>query len=326
MPLKDNLQDNATTWFGIPLNPLGGIPVYDFVAGKDEDYELPRSMVQARLTGLQRQIACYMIMSLIFVRNTVVAINVLKCQPKSFSGWCCLMASLFGICMGMMDLVAVIMTSLNCRQIVWFIILVYNCSIMFNTIILLHKAYLALLRRRWVLFVGAFFIILQLLFAFISVQKSPITIEAYNGCVINYTVPTITTWIVSVLPVNMLLSGIFSYIAYRQYRLFGSTAWKKLAEDGIQTMCVVILCNILCGIVIVFKLFGNFSELFFMIDWVVTSTILANHCDFVCRTVKSLSTASGESKSVATTNMDIKENTTIYPSHAFDTTNYTLSY
>jgi hypothetical protein len=70
-----------------------------------------------------------------------------------------------------------------------------------------------------------------------------------------------------VVPLNVLFSTIFSHVAYKQYRLFGSDAWRRLAKDGIQTMCLVTACNIICGLIMIFEIGGDFSQLSVAVDW-----------------------------------------------------------
>ncbi|KAI9596869.1 hypothetical protein BDF19DRAFT_324654 [Syncephalis fuscata] len=95
---------------------------------------------------------------------------------------------------------------------------------------------------------------------------SPMTIKEYGGCVFNYTDAQSYSWLATVLPVNAFFSAIFSYVVYKQYKTFGLDAWRRLAGDGIQTMCLVILCNIVCGVLLICRAFGEFSDLFFIID------------------------------------------------------------
>ncbi|KAI9597775.1 hypothetical protein BDF19DRAFT_420660 [Syncephalis fuscata] len=80
-------------------------------------------------------------------------------------------------------------------------------------------------------------------------------------------------------PSQVMLSSIFSYVSYQQYKVFGSKAWKRLARDGILLMCSAILCKMTCGMIIVSNAFGDVSELFVILDWVISATILVHHCN-----------------------------------------------
>ncbi|KAI9596857.1 hypothetical protein BDF19DRAFT_324496 [Syncephalis fuscata] len=319
-------MENTTSLLGIPLHPLGEICIYDFASGQQENYELSRAEVQARVTGLHRQIVSYLIVSFMFVPNITKAIKVLMCQPKNLSGWCCFITSLMGASIGVVTALTMLLNHINCRHACWCLILSICIAMMFNSIILLHKAYLALLQQYWVLFIGSFCTLLQLLFMLAALRFIPITIEAYGGCIANYSPILVYTWIAAALPVNAFFSFIFCYVAYNQYKSYGSSSWKKLTEEGIQAICLVTLCNIVCGIFIAFELFGKFSEMFFVIDWLFTSTVLANDCESRYKTAKKLKEASDRCKECNNTQMDIKETITTYHDRFRGTTNFTSFY
>ncbi|KAI9598585.1 hypothetical protein BDF19DRAFT_430777 [Syncephalis fuscata] len=88
-----------------------------------------------------------------------------------------------------------------------------------------------------------------------------------DGCVIHYPPFLPWYWFLAATPINTFFSAIFSRVAYQQYCVFGSEAWKHLARDGIQTMCLVTFCNVACAICILVEVVGKLSELFFVADW-----------------------------------------------------------
>ncbi|KAI8048200.1 hypothetical protein BDF22DRAFT_703934 [Syncephalis plumigaleata] len=49
-------------------------------------------------------------------------------------------------------------------------------------------------------------------------------------------------------------------------------------REGIQTMCFVLLCNLVSIAIIVFSSNTVNKDVFIVVDWVVVTTILANHC------------------------------------------------
>ncbi|KAI9596858.1 hypothetical protein BDF19DRAFT_324501 [Syncephalis fuscata] len=260
-------NENVTNWLGTTRVPLGEISIYDFVSGKYEEHELSRAEVQIRFTAIQRQIAVYISLSAIFMHNFYVIVNILRSQPKNISVWCCLFVALLGsgyvIPISMLALV----NSMSCRQICWYGIITVCLSAIFNGIILLHKAYLASLRRLWVAVIGMIFVLLQVGFMVVAIVITPVTIDPQYACAVEYSSLMMYAWIGTVLPVNVFFSAIFSYVTYTQYKTFGSDAWRRLAEDGIQTMCLVLLCNVICGCFIAFRAFGSGSDIFFIIDW-----------------------------------------------------------
>jgi hypothetical protein len=74
-------------------------------------------------------------------------------------------------------------------------------------------------------------------------------------------------WFGAVGSVNLLFSAIFCWVTYKQYRQFGSDAWRKLAHDGIQTMCMVTVCNIISYCIILVDTGGSFADILFPLDW-----------------------------------------------------------
>ncbi|KAI8049630.1 hypothetical protein BDF22DRAFT_697884, partial [Syncephalis plumigaleata] len=49
-------------------------------------------------------------------------------------------------------------------------------------------------------------------------------------------------------------------------------------HEGIQTMCFVLLCNLASITMVVFTTDTVNKDVFIVVDWVVVTTILANHC------------------------------------------------
>ena len=74
-------------------------------------------------------------------------------------------------------------------------------------------------------------------------------------------------WFGAAMPINVLFSSVFSHVAYKQYRIFGSDTWKRLTRDGIQTMCLVVACNVICVLILLFEIGGDLSEVSYAVDW-----------------------------------------------------------
>ncbi|KAI9592344.1 hypothetical protein BDF19DRAFT_218782 [Syncephalis fuscata] len=266
---------NATQFLGVPLHPLGEMPIVDFVLEDPTNITL----VRERMVGLKHQLVFGMIFGFLFIRNFNLAIRMVVSRPGIMSGWLCLVPCLTGITW------SVFITSANlysngppCRMAAWCAALGVTISTVCNSSIMLQKAYLVTLRQRWVVVAGIFFILPQLSIIFIVITLCPITVEAKAGCAFSY--PTFVPWLWLVIstPINSFFSAIFCYVTYKQYCAFGSDAWRKLTKDGVKTMCLAILCNITCGTVVIISASGDFSEMFFFIDWLLISLLLTNHC------------------------------------------------
>ncbi|RKP26738.1 hypothetical protein SYNPS1DRAFT_27585 [Syncephalis pseudoplumigaleata] len=267
-------EEGAPRVLGIPLHPSGERNILDYVlVGSDEIQH-----VRMRMQGLYRQLVLNILISAVFLFNFNRAIRMMRTRWKTLPSWCCLLPSLCGVLIGILAVASLFPPSISCRTAAWYVGFAVTFSLMCNSVIVLQKAYLALCRPRWVLVVGVLFMLPQLGFMYVSWLVSPVTLEEDSGCTIHYPHFLPFYWFGSTMPLNILFSGIFSYIAYKQYQSFGSEAWMRMARDGIQTMCLVVLCNIMCATVLVFHVGGHLSNMFFAIDYMITTTILVHHC------------------------------------------------
>ncbi|KAI9593035.1 hypothetical protein BDF19DRAFT_498023 [Syncephalis fuscata] len=105
------------------------------------------------------------------------------------------------------------------------------------------------------------------------------TIETKVGCVDYHPKLFLWYWFSVSMPDNILLSALFSRIALKQYRMFGSDMWKRLARDGLQIMSMTVLCNTICYAFIAFRIGGDNAELLFVVDWMIIATLLAKRCE-----------------------------------------------
>jgi hypothetical protein len=46
-----------------------------------------------------------------------------------------------------------------------------------------------------------------------------------------------------------------------------------MARDDMQTMCLVIVCNLVCACGMLFEIGGKSSEMFFLVDWYIDNDI-----------------------------------------------------
>jgi hypothetical protein len=250
--------------FNIPIASSGEVSLIHFVMDTPGDN---RKLLQARLTGIQYQLALNFSASLVFGYNLIIILKVLYLKSDNISIWLCMVPNLLGTLHGAVSSVSFAVGDVNCRSMVWLAICAMNISAMCSSGIILQKAYLALCRQWWILIIGVLLILPQLSFTYFAIWKSPITLEEYEGCVINYPEYIPWYWFGLIIPTNFFFSGIFSYVTYKQYVIYGSDAWRRLTREGIQIMCFVIMCNIVCGTCIFLKIGGNSTIFFFMVDW-----------------------------------------------------------
>jgi hypothetical protein len=136
-----------------------------------------------------------------------------------------------------------------------------------NHIILLQKAYLVLYRQKWILIVSGILVLPQLSYGFLVNFEAFFTMEVDGFCGMHYPSYLPYYWFGVVGSINILFSVVFCRVAYTQYCQFGSDTWRCLARDGIQTMCMVTICNIMSCYLILADAGGNFADILFLIDW-----------------------------------------------------------
>ncbi|KAI8050472.1 hypothetical protein BDF22DRAFT_695126 [Syncephalis plumigaleata] len=265
---------NAPKSWGIPVHESGETYLPDFILEHSDDL----ATTQRRLWRIYFQLMFNLAAGFAFSINMKMAAGMLRYRWNTLSAWCCFIPSLFGFLLAVFYSLALFSAYFNCRKMIWYIGLGITVSIFCSSAILLQKAYLVLFRRRSILVVGGLFMLPQLSFFAIVMFFCAVTLDDVTGCVIHYPRFLPWYWLAASAPINVFFSAIFSYVAYKQYRQHGSDAWRRLARDGIQTMCLVVLCNIICASCIILKVGGNYSEFFFLADWSITSTVLVHHC------------------------------------------------
>ncbi|KAI9592259.1 hypothetical protein BDF19DRAFT_452344 [Syncephalis fuscata] len=270
---------DAKTFWGIPLHPLGEMNIFDFYMQTPNDLQEQRH----RLVGSKFQIVFTIMMLSIVFNNFVISVKMVVERPRILAPWCCLIPAFLGILTGLLIIMVQLGIFFTCRYVLWAIVfgitVVYTC----NGLIVLQKTYLILCRQKWVLYVGIPSILLQMPYPFLSIFYTYITLEAETGCVAHYSSFLMWYWFSITIPLNVIFSIIFCRIAFQQYRTYGSDAWKRLARDGIQAMCLAVFCNIFCYFCIEFQVGGVNADLLFPGDWVIVSTILTHHCQNIRR-------------------------------------------
>lgn len=253
---------NATKLWGIPLHPLGEMNMIDYYVMEEHSGEHYNSLNGARL-----QILSGMVIAYVTIRNIVICAKMVKARPRALAPWCCLIT--FSI--GGMTLVTFLLVELGyyftCRHLIWLICFGISTANFVNSMVLLQKVYLILSRRKCVLYISILPMLSQFSYVFIMVFTSFVKIEPAVGCSIHYPYYTIWIWFSISLPLNLMFSVIFSYVVVRQYRQYGSSAWKHLARDGIQAMCSAALCNVICCTLVTTQIVGSLSDLLLVADW-----------------------------------------------------------
>ncbi|KAI9592467.1 hypothetical protein BDF19DRAFT_467922 [Syncephalis fuscata] len=275
-------EKNATHLWGIPLHPLGEMDAMDYILQTPDDI----NEIRHRLFGFYAQLVPNMFILYMFSVNLVHASKLVIHRPRAVSSWLCTIPALLGVIFGLFMAFSLFSVGINCRIFAWYANVCLLTAAICNSAIMLQKAYLVQCRQRWVLIVGFGLMLPQTGYIYYSWATTIMTLDPALGCVFNYPTFLPYYWFGTELPLNILFSCIFIRVAYQQYRTFGSEAWKRLAHDGVQTMIWAVLCNVICITMIVLEVGKQFSQLFFVVNWLVISKVLIYHCQSMRQTSK----------------------------------------
>ncbi|KAI9592987.1 hypothetical protein BDF19DRAFT_450051 [Syncephalis fuscata] len=236
-------------WGFIDLNPKGEVSTWEFLLQHTN-----------REDAQQRAFSCYIqgfintIFLVVFVRNTWHASKLIYYKHTSSASWCCFLQAFMGLIVEGINVLAILPGAVPCRLTIWMSSLGMVVSSICVSICLLIRAYIIADRSR--------------------VLLVPSTNTVEFACIVTF--PSYFPWYRFVLDItiNCIFSIIFLRVIIAQYRKVGSDCWKKLKVDGVVYLFGVVLSNIFCAIVTAFKLAGDLSEMTFLFDWVLTSSLL----------------------------------------------------
>ncbi|RKP04885.1 hypothetical protein THASP1DRAFT_33298 [Thamnocephalis sphaerospora] len=271
--LETGWEDNATYHWGIPLHPLGELNTIEYVMEAQGD--LPE--MRARTRGALMQLSVNVVANYVFFRNMIISAKMLHRRPHVLATWCCLIQALAGIAYTIFALTLTMPGGPSCRVTLWNIGIGLAISPICVSIVLLQKAYIVHNRNRWLLIIGSVLILPQPLVTYYA-WSSPAVMVPITACLSYY--PRYFPWVkfATDAPINTVFSLAFLIVVYRQYRQFGSGAWARLVRNGIQTMCLIVLSNFICMLCAALEVLGLFSEMFIVLDWILTSLLLVHHC------------------------------------------------
>ncbi|RKP06939.1 hypothetical protein THASP1DRAFT_31247 [Thamnocephalis sphaerospora] len=271
--LEAGWEKNATYQWGIPLHPLGELNTIEYVMSAQGD--IPE--MRERTRGALMQLFVNIVANYVFFRNLIISTRMLRRRFNVLATWCCLLQALAGIVYTLFALALTMPGGPSCRVTLWNIGVGLAISPICVSIVLLQKAYVVHNRNRWLLIIGAILILPQPLVTYFA-WASPAVMVPVTACLSYY--PSYFPWVkfATDAPINAVFSTAFLLVVYRQYRQFGSGAWARLVRNGIQTMCLVVLSNFVCMLCAALEVLGLFSEMFIVLDWILTSLLLVHHC------------------------------------------------
>ncbi|RKP06940.1 hypothetical protein THASP1DRAFT_24823 [Thamnocephalis sphaerospora] len=271
--LEAGWEKNATYQWGIPLHPLGELNTIEYVMSAQGD--IPEMRVRAR--GVFTQLSVNIIANYVFFRNLIISAKMLYRRPHILATWCCLIQALAGVTYTIFALTLTMPGGPSCRVTLWIVGVGLAISPICVSIVLLQKAYIVHARNRHLLIIGSILILPQPFVTYFA-WASPATMVPSISCLSYY--PSYAPWVkfATDAPINAASSVAFLIVVYRQYRQYGSGAWARLVRNGIQTMCLIVLSNLLCMLCAALEVLGLFSEMFIIMDWILTSLLLVHHC------------------------------------------------
>ncbi|KAI8050223.1 hypothetical protein BDF22DRAFT_143354 [Syncephalis plumigaleata] len=289
MPIIDPADPRETSWIkdarrvvGLPLHPSGEMSVLDFYMDSSSIADQ-----RGKLYGSRLQLVSNVMMSCIIVRNFFVAAKMVIKRPRVLAPWCCMTTALLGSITAFVSILMQLGLVFNCRDTVWTIGFGMSIANFSNGLIVLQKAYLVLYRKKWIIYVSIPLMLMQVCYIVFIMLNCYATLDPDYGCIIHYPYFIIWYWFASTVPLNVIFSSIFCYVSYKQYKLYGSDAWKRLAKEGIQTMCLAVFCNVGCCTAIALQIGGTNADLFFPLDWMIVNIILLRHCQNMSRNTSS---------------------------------------
>jgi hypothetical protein len=244
-----------------PLGDLNAIEYLMSADGSKEEY-------QRRSVGVHLQVISIMAMLFIFLYNGYRSILMTIRRSHKVSSWCCLVNTLTGVCYVTGAALAHHMPyGPSCHTVVWAAIIGMTIATMSMNTLLLERAYLAHQRNLLLLIFGILLILPAPTFIYRAWFEVTATFSPTSGCYAKYPPSFPTFRLLIDLPPNLVFTGAFLMVIYQQYKRFGDRCWKRLARNGVVTMLLVALSNLICMLCNVFNVLGEMSDVLFIVDW-----------------------------------------------------------
>ncbi|KAI9592819.1 hypothetical protein BDF19DRAFT_467656 [Syncephalis fuscata] len=235
--------------------------------------------IQARSIGVHIQLVICVVLIWAFARNVYrVSSNLLKSNVK-LASWCCLASSLSGlISFGIVSILHHLPGGPSCRALIACCTLGMALSNFAINAILLERAYIVRQRSRWILVIGIILNAIQLItYGLIFFVELKYEYRPSVGCYVKFPLyGPYTRFLVDTPPV-LVPSIVFIMSIYQQFRRFKSGCWRRLMKNGIITMMLVIISNLLFAVLLITDVLDDLSMVLYPFDWIITSTILVEN-------------------------------------------------
>ncbi|KAI9594903.1 hypothetical protein BDF19DRAFT_442756 [Syncephalis fuscata] len=285
-------------------DPIAQLNAFEYLSDSGGDIH----SIQQRSKGVHTQLAIIVMLLVVFLRNTFCTIKLLVKDATKTSHWFCFITAVVGVFfLGCIALPHHLPGGPSCNIVIWSAISGMSISTMSINSVLLERAYLANQRNKWLLAAGVLLILpAPMLLLVMWLHVTP-TYSPASGCYITF--PPIFPYFRLLIdaPPNLVFSAAFSLVIYRQYKKFGDRCWKQLAKEGISTMLLVILSNVICMICNIFSVFGESTDILFIVDWWVTSTLLVESTRRMESSRQRATGSGGSSSSTALRSTDVRQ-------------------
>ncbi|KAI8055191.1 hypothetical protein BDF22DRAFT_675820 [Syncephalis plumigaleata] len=271
-------KKNATTLGNILLYPIGEMNANEYLMSSRDADE-----TRERMYGVQLHTVLILMVAILSIDNIMKSIKLIRRNRKAFTGWCCLLMSIFSFNHAVLFVAFIFPNGVSCRKLLWNAMIGYVISLECSNLLLLYKAYCVVQRKYLIVLFGVLITLFAPALIYTDLVGGLATIEPYIGCTI--ILPFYKPWLVFAArtPVDLFLSAVFIRVIHHQYRTFGSEAWGRLLRDGIQTACLVVICNVFCTIILLTQAFGGCTNFIYMFDWLATVTLLVNSSYYMKR-------------------------------------------
>ncbi|KAI9595001.1 hypothetical protein BDF19DRAFT_443124 [Syncephalis fuscata] len=186
--------------------------------------------------------------AVVFSTNAIKVGIITAKYPYKLAPWCCLLANTTGalsnICFGIFTFFTYGPT---CHAVAWATVTSLTISTVLTNIMLLERAYLAYRRSKLFILLGIFLILVPAPIYMIAIWWcADIGLSNRYGCYMKFAFYLPYFRLLLDLPCNLVCSAVFSTVIYKYYKKYRDDCWKRLARNGIITMILVILSNIIC--------------------------------------------------------------------------------
>jgi hypothetical protein len=274
---EDWKKDADRVW-NIPLYPLGELNYIEYAMSEPNDIEV----IRARTFGMWTQCIFEVVATAIFMRNIIKVCCLARRGIHRIIARACIIQASLGLVHTIISLTSFVPNGASCRTAIWVSSFAAVAGSICVNLALLHLAYIVNNHNRLLLVIGTVAVLPQLVLIYASIS-SPVVPLPNLGCIMLY--PDFMPWLKLALdaPINVILMVIVTMVIYQQYQKYGTKAWKRIVDCGIRTIGLICICDIFCMAMAGFKIFGVVSHTFFIVNWILTSTLLVHHCLSISR-------------------------------------------